>query len=189
MNNPYDRPKPLPQGDETPDKIFLEIGKAVSVWEKLETRLALIYGSLVSCLFLSNSSLVAIQGYSTLGSFAARSALVNKTIEAHFLIFENDQLKGDLADFVSKKAAKFNSRRNDIVHGTCVEHASGPQIGYYWEPPKHDSKKRKNMPPFGGDYSLTSTQISYFREQFEALVSESYDLEVRIMNHLSSLKS
>jgi hypothetical protein len=86
---PWDVPPPPVRGDADKEVLFAAVGKALSSWETLEGRLALIFGHLVSP---KGDDLPALRAYGALLTSHGRCELLLGAAEGAFFLSPNEQL-------------------------------------------------------------------------------------------------
>jgi hypothetical protein len=125
MTNPWDIRKRQPKGDSTPDAIFWAVGRALTLWEVLESELAEVFDALISEDSSERIGFVAIVSVS--GSQARGEILAAAAQRAL-------SLKMPMAEQVhalSVEATQLRARRNDIAHGRCLNLG---KVGFYFVP-------------------------------------------------------
>ena len=111
MINPWDvRPK-QGKGDSKPDKIFLLVGRSLSVWEMLESNCAELFDVVVSA---QPSNRAAFSAYIAVKSASARSELLEAAVN-RALPLDDPARTPALALVAAFK--NFGARRNELAHG------------------------------------------------------------------------
>jgi hypothetical protein len=122
LKKPFDRFEPSQVGEDTPDPLFLEIGRALTEWEKLESQLADIFELTTGAKPRPHwEASPAKRAYGTISSFNSRQKMVLEAAEVYWRstfhpYHQDDPPFDDLKKYLNK-VGMFAARRNDIAHG------------------------------------------------------------------------
>jgi len=171
-----------PHSDPIEDNLYLAVGRALSMWERLDTSLIMSFGYLVGTYHVA-----ALRAIGRIESPVARLHVIREAFRSAEVTTQNS-----LPNFenVLKQVEKFAEVRNAIAHGTVigVQLAENPR-GYYLVPGIGTSRKVKHLDHIDGaailqatddaaaigqiyDYALNSQRILEYQQEFERLLHE-----------------
>lgn len=107
---------PFPaRGDQSPETLFIEVGRALTEWELFEERLSWIFALLVTDR-PGEPGQAAIHSYGSIASFRGRSDMVGMAAAAYLAERPASEAVAKLKPFLTR-ANDFATRRNEIAHG------------------------------------------------------------------------
>jgi len=176
---PWDAPAQPPAGAPTRDAVFLEVGRALSAWEAVESNLAYIFATLVTP---RGSQLAALRAYGSVLTARGRIEMMVAAAAAFFFGQEGVQEHAAIRNLL-EEVAGFAGRRNDIAHGIVGRYDIGPPASrratpsYVLGPPQYATKKTMLKPRrslaevvhHAPRYAYSDVQIDAFRRQFARL--------------------
>ena len=171
MSNPWDIYPREPTGDQTPEPLFQELGRALTQWEILEQVLAALYGEIIQ-----STGCGAEAGYGTLISPEARTWLLRSAIDA---VFKQPTELNTKLNMLINHIGKLRGRRNDVGHGVVAIFTTDTKTyGYYLVPPSYQTRKQIALTFADIDddasflmgthkYAYTASQVSAYARSFE----------------------
>jgi hypothetical protein len=114
--NPWDRPEAPKTGDQDDGALYEAVGRALSEWERLEGRLAVLFSFLIG---LDVPSEAAVRAYGSILAFQQRKVMLEHAAEVYFDLHPDAELQR-LFDDALAYAEGFAGRRNDIAHGMVM---------------------------------------------------------------------
>src|ERR1019366_5663736 len=159
-------------GDKKSSTTCEAIGRALTQWEYLESKLAELFAVLVSAEWETSETPTdpAIRAYGSIVGTAARLTMIDEAAKAYFRIYKNKVLEKKLSDFITTECRPFAGQRNNIAHGIVeIFFSSTPKLklGYWLVPSFYGTKKNPMDAP--RSYAYTSTEINYYTKQFDLL--------------------
>lgn len=137
-SDPDALPADAPPGDESPAEIYVEVGRALTVWENLEETL----GKIFSLLMGPESFEMARRAYGRVTAFNTRKAMLVEAFGSYR--HRNDPAIGNWSKLF-KNAAELAVRRNEIAHGVVNRwEQNGRLFGYYLLPNSFNSLKNRS---------------------------------------------
>lgn len=129
------------KGDDAPEPIWLQVGKALSHWENAETLASLIYANLLSD---DGMEAVAAQLAHGLIPSAQRNLMlkeVNRIVgSTAMFVGRNPGIKEQIDTVISRMGA-LGDKRNEIAHGTVTEfEEDGKKLGFFLAPAYYNTK-------------------------------------------------
>jgi hypothetical protein len=204
MPNPWDIPvsAPLRPGNQTPDDIYLAVGRALTKWEGLEAEMSALF-AVVTSSTEQRYYVPATQAYGAINGTAARAEMIAKAAEAFFLelraLVDDDELRTDLSTFeaeLKEILAAYRgwaARRNDIAHGYVTESqhpdyaadrpsAGGPPVmaTTYSLCPSHGNSRKWHLITVQPQYHYIATEIDQFADAFDNLGHRVSDFSARL---------
>jgi hypothetical protein len=167
-----DRPHPK-QGDKRASTTYEAVGRALTQWEYLETKLAELFSRLVGGEWPSVDDTPyhpADRAYGSVLGSAARLTMIEEAAKAHFQWYPNPALEKRLKELIGTECRNFASKRNNIAHGIVDSRFSDPpklKLGYWLVPSYYATRKHPLKGPSA--YAYTSTEINYFLQEFDRL--------------------
>lgn len=138
---PWDVLPILSNGDPFPDKLFSEVGKALSAWEALDATQANVFSILVS-----SRAGAAEAAYGSIVSPASRAEMV--LAAARRVLVKDDPLLPELETLIDR-VGKLSGRRNDIAHGMVGQYRpltdDKTSLGYFLAPAFGNTRKNLSM--------------------------------------------
>jgi len=131
MTEPWSRRPQAPRGDSSPDSIFCGVGRALTMWEIIESQISIAYIGLI------DSKEYRANKYFSTASFARRHALVKNVIETN--VSEKDC--SGFGEFM-ETALKYSHRRHEIAHGQVLNLG---EYGFYLCP---NTTLTRNFPDY-----------------------------------------
>ena len=114
-------------GDDTPETVYIAVGKAIHTWEAMEEELARL------CLKLSNKE-ATHENLETYGRahriHSERIAAVGRAAEAYFRKHPNQQLEGDLSSLLADIEA-MAIERHRVAYGHIASFLMVPPMGKF----------------------------------------------------------
>lgn len=162
------RPRPE-RGSRTAEDVFLQVGRAATLWECLEGELAELFDALVGG---PQSNRAAFFAYSSQVPSDARTQLLSGALKRG-LEGQQDELKAEikgLLDLVSDA----RPRRNDIIHGRIYCLA---ERGYYLAP---SNAYAARWPDGAAMYQWGHEDVGHYANAFEVLAQRSGALVEKI---------
>lgn len=175
MQNPWDVSPRRDKGDDNEDAIYLEVGRALSHWESLESAMAEFFDTLVSS---QPSNRAAYSAFISVVSSSARTQL----LEAAFLraIKQDDPIYAPCQDLIMQ-FGKFGARRNEIAHGIVYNLGeSGMMLG------PNNIMKHKWTDLGQAKFQYTAADIQHYRSQFVVLFTQVSHLRQALLERSSS---
>lgn len=178
---PWDKQPTPPEGDKKASTTYEAVGRALTQWEYLETKLAQVFAVLVGEHWDTTEPPYspAIRAYGAIVGAAARLTMIEEAANGFFNVRPDPDLKKKLFDFIGE-CRHFAGQRNNIAHGIVdlrftPRAKSKKSFGHYLVPSFYGAKKN----PIGGPqgYGYTSVEISYFAKQFDILWVRADELE------------
>jgi hypothetical protein len=168
---PWDTRPAAKTGEKKDSAIYEAVGRALSQWEHLESKLADLFAFMVGTYREPGlaPSQPALRAYGAVVGSAARIGMLEEAAKAHFRLHENEILQRRL-EKLCHECRQFAGQRNNIAHGVAVQFFnSRPARGLAWylQPSPYGAKKNPMDAPPG--YSYTSVEIGYFTDQFGKL--------------------
>lgn len=168
------------KGDPSPGQLFHSIGIALTVWEKMQAELTMLFAVLVWC-----NSYPLIRAFGAQISVTAKIDMLRFAARAGFTAEGDKEILERVERFLSE-VNSFNQRRNDIAHGVVSHYAhEGTALGYYLGPHLSTTKKFDMMTsPEPDSYLWTAKQVQYYAGQFFRLRQEADALRQKITARL-----
>lgn len=174
------------RGESGADAIYVEVGRALSTWEQLESVLAIVFSKLCDGRRGESLPLAAgrVYGYVTAGQMRMQMLLEVAEIYSVFVNRDFD-LKGLLK--LSKHYSKAARSRNNIAHGLVTQwtSADGGNLGFFLGPSMYLSKGNIRVDKWRSSeqaesrpvspawkYCYTAKDITHFRVRYEALSAQ-----------------
>jgi hypothetical protein len=172
---PYARPPRLPIGDAEPEPIYLAVGFALSIWERLESDQARLFSVLVD----GGRSIAASRAYGLAIPARLKKDMIGVAAETLFHPGEEELFKR-IKD-AAQLTEEWSNRRNDIAHGQAQKFIINDVEGdYYLMPARHSTKNVNEFNSLSSDssdeieavfgaysYAYTSDQIHGIIRGFE----------------------
>jgi hypothetical protein len=161
-------------GDDTPDAIFFQVGKALTHWEILESQTAMIYSHLLS----DGPDLryvAAQQAYGLIIGSKARAEMLGEVADIIFLGFpmsDHSEIGSQIKSLI-KGMGNFSGSRNNIAHGYAMHHTDdGRVLGYFLVPSYYNTGKHNGPFPKTPKYRYNSATIARFQGEFSNLCDQ-----------------
>jgi hypothetical protein len=136
--NPWDRPEAPETGDQDDLALYEAVGRALSTWERMEERLAVLFSFLIG---LDVPSDAAARAYGSILAFQQRRVMLEQAAEVYFDLHPDAELQ-TLFDDALSYADGFAGRRNDIAHGMVMSFFDPDRnIIFVMRPPFYNSTK------------------------------------------------
>jgi len=170
---PWDDPPHPKRGDKKADMTYAAVGRALTQWEYLETKLAELFSQLVGGEWPSGDDTVyhpADRAYGSVLGSSARLTMIAEAAKAHFQWYPNRALEKRLHYLVGTECKHFAGKRNNIAHGVVDMRFSDPpklKLGYWLVPSFYATKKHPLEGPSADAY--TSAEIGHFVREFDRL--------------------
>lgn len=160
-------PYPLAKsGDSEADRVYMAVGKALSLWEISEDSMAHVFNVLIRP---SHPSAAADRAYLSIAAASARLEMIKEAGRAFFLFFPSDLAESEF-NSLTKLYQNGCARRNEIAHGIVAAHIHPDSEGfadYYLGPHFKTHKKRTlNHQP---KYLFSTRELSFFVEDVASL--------------------
>ena len=168
---PWETRPPAKVGEKNDATIYEAVGRALSDWEHLESKLADLFAFMVGNYREPGlaPSQPALRAYGAIVGSAARIGMLEEAAKAHFRLYPDETLQRRLGN-LCQECRHFAGQRNNIAHGAAVQFFNArPAKGLAWflQPSQYGAKKNPmDAPPA---YSYTSVEIGYFTHQFDEL--------------------
>jgi hypothetical protein len=180
VDNPWDAP-PLPTRGNRSERVLYEaIGRALSTWEELETRLAGLYAAFCE---QSQYDRATNNEYGAPANFRVRLAALERAGCRYFVKRPHQDLEGEFA-WLIRTADGWAQRRNDVAHGIVrflhmvrdpqATLLSGNPIECCLVPPHF--REAKYISPDTPAHILTSREINSFAIAFWPIIRRASDL-------------
>jgi hypothetical protein len=162
-------PLPASSGDDYPDAIHLEVGRALAAWEGVEEVFAALFGC-----FVDADTWAADRAF---GSVASSSTRREMLLNAASVFFETNCVLVPYVEWFSDVMKHYQSapaRRNEIAH--ALVRMDGNK--YFLTPPDYSTRKTKvdlrprghPLPPYvQPSYKYSASNVAEFRERFNCL--------------------
>lgn len=178
MQNPWDVLPKEPKGDNNINVLYAAVGRALSEWEHLESRLGDIFAGLCQ-----SPSEGPARAYGAIASNSGRVGVLGQAFACHPARKQTDLI--GFPKFLDH-VRHFGGRRNEIAHGIAMslQHNEDDQ-GCFLIPAHYNSRKQfsdthkrevlSQIPPptdlewIWGKYAYNSTQVNYYTSKFYAL--------------------
>lgn len=179
--SPWEVPPFPADGDANSDMTFMEVGRALSMWEFFEAYFGLIFGMFVGA---TDHVAPALRAYGSVLAFRGRYDMARVSGEAYFARYHNAERDLEFKDLLTA-ANGFSGRRNEIAHGIVQPYVpDGLTVrGYALGPSYHAANKRKLSKEEGrtsAAYAYTSVELKAFTLEYETLGRRA----VRLLGHL-----
>lgn len=171
-----------PTPTTTEEELYSAVGKALTAWERLDTALAMTFGS-----FVGTQHIVALRALGRIESPAARLQVLLEAFQS-----SSPQVQSSLPNYEAtvKSVIKLTEARNAIAHGQVHGiQITGRDKGFYLVPGMSTSRKAANPAHtvfeslFAAkteaeavaqiyDYALNAARIIAFAAEFDRLQAE-----------------
>lgn len=177
----WERPDPLPMGDDSVWPIYTNVGIAMSRFEMLQDAmnclLIAIVGSPPSTLYRAVGTLIdAITKKRMIEAAADDRFPYDRRNKKKGQERTENQVKRDTVGEFMKQYEALSLRRNEIAHGLVVHHtANNKDRGVFLVPGHHATRYNRLLPKdpvWLGDYRYTSAQIKQSGHEFTRLEHE-----------------
>lgn len=177
----WNRPTPAKIGESDPNKIFLQVGIALTTWEGVEENFCGLLD-----VFSGIRSVALPRIYGAIVSSNARSEAMSAAAEVFFEKF-GDKPSSDTYALLIKHYKDALTRRNEIAHGRVISFTSNDKrYGHFLIAPIYWTKKTKSLTTFskqrmekkngiGGldginsEYRYVSSDIAIYTNKFREL--------------------
>lgn len=169
--NIWDAPPWPRRGDQSQDKLYASIGRAISEWERYESVLGFLFENLVG----DTPCIAARRAYGAVRTFEGRSDMLRAASEAFFYATPDGILKDKTQTAfkeVLRYAIEFSKRRNEIVHGVVDHFQKEPPVpkripagSTYALFPAYVTFKPRTIEGLPA-YCYTSKELEHFRREF-----------------------
>jgi hypothetical protein len=163
------------RGDDTPDAIFVQVGRALTLWETLESRMAELFDALVS---VPPSNRAAFSAFISVKSSSARTELIQAAFNR--AMQDDDPAHSEVA-YAIEAFRNFGARRNEIAHGRVYNlaehgHMLGPNnvMSHKWTT-KGEAK-----------YQYTAKDIDFYASCFNELAESCESLAKALISRSAS---
>lgn len=156
------------QGDPTAENIFVQVGRALSHWELLESQLAELFDCLVSgAPSATESNRAGFVAYREVKASSARTELLKAAIPRALMASRHLEP----ATVLAKKVGEFGSRRNEIAHGMAVNLG---EHGHCLAPSNLSASKWHSKGHMIGQakFQYAAADIEYYAVEFARLYDE-----------------
>jgi hypothetical protein len=192
---PWD-PRPDPkEGDPHEDITFAAVGRALTGWERFETKLSEMFGAIVSP---DADTLAAQRAYGSGTAFHGRAKMVAAAGAAYFNVFPDEKLASAVRDLLAL-GTNYAARRNDIAHGT-VKYYGGTsptsKVGFALFPSAYNTSRNELLDPLWATilfphqiepkYTYSSLEIFYFTAKFVELADRADYLAGQFLERYTS---
>jgi hypothetical protein len=171
-----------PVPSESEDEIYAAVGRALTAWERLDTALAMTFGS-----FVGTQHVVALRALGRIESPAARLQVLLEAFQS-----SSPAVQRNLPSYEAtvKSVMRLTEARNAVAHGQVQGiQITGRKKGYYLVPGLSASRKAAHpaltniSALLAGDseaqiishvfdYALNAGRVLAFAEEFDALRAE-----------------
>jgi hypothetical protein len=117
MEQPWDRPVLVREGDSNPNYTHMSVGRVLSQWEGVEIQLGYVYTAAAG----NPGDWYALLEYGKGSTSAVRLEIVRKAVTAFFVKHPNQEVEGRV-DTLLTTAGLFAARRHDMAHGIVRDH-------------------------------------------------------------------
>jgi hypothetical protein len=156
-DNPWHRPPPATEADESEDVTYAAVGRALTHWEQIESELSHLFAIFIDKFSETEAyDLYYKNGRSTM----ERIATLENAAERYFQKHPSQEIESEFSG-ISRAATGFASRRHEIAHGIVRP------IQWYWP----FVKKFMNLPP-DSPYRFCLVPPHYQRGWFENAAPE-----------------
>ena len=159
------------------------MGKALNVWEHMESHLGKVFSFLCGGDVLNEG---AVRAYGLVVSSTTRIEMLR---EAYTCFPNKDLITAYEFPRLLNTIGKFGARRNEIAHGMVTQYTENQQPqGHFLVPARYNSRKnlgwleRREREAYEGawvlgNYAYNSNQIDYYRSHFEQLSSKAFQVQ------------
>ncbi|MER9883901.1 hypothetical protein [Mesorhizobium sp. M0118] len=179
-NTEFIKPSPSHRGEDSPEAIYVEVGRALGSWEHMESAFARMFQ-----VFCESRSLAACRAYGMIeSSFTKHQALrqATDTFFAKHKPFDTVN-SNDTKAILSAYQSAFQIR-NNIAHGITTGYnlsEDRSHSGYFLCPPSYASKKVKLHELSvvyleGANYFYTAADLKFYSNRFVDILNEAVRL-------------
>lgn len=165
-------PAKLDCGDVDKDAIHLAVGQALHFWEKTEHFLGELYAAVLGAVV----PVGALRAYGSVTAFTARQTMLMEAADALWYWAPNDGLEKHFTSLVRTVGSDAAARRAEIAHGLVI--SENDENNFFLVPSFHSSRKRDSSQK--PKYAYTSDQIDAFRDKFDILAGDVYQLQKKV---------
>jgi hypothetical protein len=184
-------PSATHKGEPNTVLIHMEVGRALSQWEHLESGLTRLFQVLCE-----TPHFAACRAYGVVESSFTKTVMLGAAADAFFARrdpFDTEYHKAVKSLFGACQGAQ--QYRNNIAHGIAVGfHLSdGTSSGYFLSPPSYATKKVKKIDPrevylLGAAYWYNVSDIDHYTRRFSELLGETMKLIQEVNKKYAVLK-
>lgn len=144
MQEPWDRPSLVREGDTHPDITHRSVGRVLSEWEGVEIQLGYIYTAIVE----KHGDWYALLEYGEGRAFKGRFDILRNAISDFFVKHPNQDDEATLDRFLVR-VTNFAARRHDVAHGIVrdrrwanwrLPHDPGEPSGFFLLPSHYKAR-------------------------------------------------
>jgi len=180
---------PRDQGDENPDAVYLEVGKALTTWEGVEMLFAMLFG-----IFVEATNPAAQRAYGLIVANAVRRQIISETAGVFFTIHKVAKSFIDELDILMNHYSLASNRRSEIAHGTVMtfSFADARNAGSFLIPPLYNAKKTTafwTKTREEDKYFMMRSKYRYTSEDLRIFIVKFGALQQCIMDYTNRLSS
>ena len=186
MQQPWDRPELVREGDADPKQIYMSVGRVLSQWEGVEIQLGYIYTAATG----RHGDWYALLEYGEGNTTARRLRVVHEAVDAFFVRRPYQDAEARVACLL-KSAGFFAARRHDIAHGVVRDHTWArwrippdrrDPTGFFLLPSHYRGKafNEEALPA----YAYTAASMEALRHQLVLMETEAMGVAELLRRHL-----
>ena len=177
-------------GDSSADTIYIEIGRALTQWETLESELASIYAHLLADGFDARF-LAAASAFGEISGSSNRLEMLRRVVAVVFSSPPMDaleEIQAEISDLL-KDVQNYARRRNAIAHGVVIDLSinNGPSASFL-VPAGYMARKQHSPMSFSPKFMFNSSTVASSMFRFIELRRRATDIHVKLLTHLSERK-
>lgn len=182
------RPWPV-KGNSDGNVLYASIGRALSQWERYESRLSILFAAFVAGDKKNNA---ARRSYVAVRTFEGRAEMLRAASSSYFEESSNTEMQEAFRDIL-RTATSYSPRRNDVAHGvvdyflaedlyragkTGIFLSSENQYALYPSWASYRERDIKGAP----SYCMSSVEIDYFFHEFTKIVKPVMELTSKLLS-------
>ncbi len=186
MEQPWERPSLVREGDSDPNQTYLSVGRVLSQWEGVEIQLGYIYTAAVG----KHGDWWALLEYGEGSAFRGRFIILQDAVSNLFVKLPNQEVEGKL-DYFLTKVSNFALRRHDVAHGIVRDRSwanwrlppdPGDTTGYFLLPSHYKGRAYDSsaLPT----YAYTARSMEALRHQLILLETEAMGIGQLLKRHV-----
>jgi hypothetical protein len=152
------------QREATVDALHLQVGRAISAWEELQSALVSLLGTILQANWWTREALGAPHA-----NVGALSKMVHTAAER----CTKGELREDIQS-LNDEILRFAQRRNDIAHAIVAKYCNGKYIDMYLRPADTTTHAMKNFDT--PEYFWNVAQLTEYTHQFKRMAAECHAL-------------
>jgi len=189
MEQPWDRPALVREGDSNPNYTYMAVGRVLSQWECVEIQLGYVYTAATG----NPGDWYTLLEYGDGNTTAHRLKIVRDAVTAFFVKYPNQAVEGRV-ESVLTMAGLFAARRHDVAHAIVRDHTwarwripPDPRdpTGYFLLPSHYRGKTFDDSAlPI---YAYTTSSMEILRHRLILLETEAHGVAEHLKRHASAV--